>query len=175
MTTAQQNGRRGKATAKGELDALKDDVGELAGTAAERGWSFVEAARASATDYADQRKTDAARSVGDLAGALRTSSSSFEDRPNIRAVIDSAADGLDQLAGTIGERSFGELYAEAESVARRSPATAAIAGAAIGFLVARLIKASSETLRDIPSDLGREVARGGRAPARESRPPARDV
>lgn len=168
MTMAQQNGRRGSrglAEEGAELTALKDDVGDLADAAVERGRGFVEAARTQATDYAQSRKGDAARSVGDLAEALRTSSQSFEDRPNIRAVIDSAAEGLDQLSGTIRDRSFTDLYADAEAVARRSPAVAAAAGALAGFVLARLIKASSDTLRAVPADVRREVVRAAREPA----------
>lgn len=170
MTTAQQNTRRGSArspkAAEGELDTLKDEVGTLAGTAVQRGWGFVEAARSHATDYAAQRKDDAARSVGEFAGAVRASGESFNDLPNIRAVIDSAAEGLDHLSTSIGERSFAEMYAEAETVARRSPAAAAVAGAVAGFLVARIIKASSDTIRRMPADVGREVSRAAGGPAR---------
>lgn len=167
MTMAGQDGQGASRATGGaqDLDALKDDVGDLAGAAVERGWGFVEAARVQATDYAEQRKSDAARSVGDLAKALRESGKTFEDRPNIRAVMDSAADGLDGLAGTISDRSFAELYADAERVARARPAAVAVAGAVAGFLVARFVKASSDSLREAAGEIGREVAGAARGPA----------
>lgn len=165
MNMAQQGGQ-GAARAGGgaDLDALREDVGGLADAAVERGWSFVDAARVQAVDYADQRKADAARSVGDLAKAIRESGRSFEDRPNIRAVMDSAAEGLDHFAGTIRDRSFAELYTDAERVARARPAAVAVAGAVAGFLVARLIKASSDSLRAAADDIGREVVGAARRP-----------
>lgn len=146
------------------LDALKDDVGGLANAAVARGLSFVDAAKGQAQDYAEQRKGDAARSVGDLAKVLRESGKGFEDRPNIRAVMDSAAEGLDGLAGTIRDRSFAELYADAERVARARPAAVAVAGAVAGFLVARFVKASSDSLREAANEIGREVAGAARQP-----------
>ena len=160
------NGEGAPRPAGGEsLDALKDDVGGLANAAVSRGLGFVDAARVQAVDYAAERKGDAARSVGDLAKALRESGKTFDDRPNIRAVMDSAADGLDGLAGTIRDKSFSELYTDAERVARAPPVAVAVAGAVAGFLVARLVKASSDSLREAAGEIGREVASAARAPA----------
>jgi hypothetical protein len=165
MNMAQQGGQGARGAHSGaDLDALQENVGGLADAAVERGWSFVDAARVQAVDYAEQRKADAARSVGDLAKALRESGRSFDDRPNIRAVMDSAADGLDQFAGTVRDRSFMDLYADAERVARARPAAVAVAGAVAGFLVARFVKASSESLRAAADDIGREVASAARRP-----------
>lgn len=168
MATAQQNGR-GAAPHAGEgeapgLGALREDVGGLADAAVQRGYGFVEAARVQAVEYADQRKGDAARSVSDLARALRDSGRGFDDRPNIRAVMDSAADGLDGLAGTIRDRSYAELYADAERIARARPAAVAAAGAVAGFLLARFVKASSDAMRAAAQDIGREVSDAARRP-----------
>lgn len=166
MSTGNGQGASRPAGAEAEsLGALKDDVGGLANAAMERGLGFVDAARGQAVDYAEQRKGDAARSVGDLAQALRESGKSFEDRPNIRAVMDSAAEGLDGLAGTIRDRSFAELYADAERIARTRPAAVAVAGAVAGFVAARFLKASSDSLRRAADEIGREVAGAARRPA----------
>ena len=139
---------RGQGERPADWDALREDVGEIAENAAERGRSFVDAARSQATEYVDRRKNDAAQSVVDLAKALRESSSGFEDRPNIRAFFDSAAGGLEQLAGTIQERSFADIYDDLETLMRRRPASVAAATFVAGFLVSRFIKASAETIRN---------------------------
>ncbi len=152
MSVGYQNGGnqqqpRAQQGGAADWDDLKGDVGDIAGVAVERGRHFLDSAREQATVYVDRRKDDVAQSVADFATSLRESTASFDDRPNIRAVVDSAAEGLDQLAGTIRERSFAEIFNHAEDVVRERPAVVAAVTVAIGFLAARVIKASSEGLR----------------------------
>ena len=130
---------------------LKEDVtdvaGNLAGAAAEHGRHFIDATRNQAVGYVDLRKQGAAQSVADVANALREVNRSFEDRPQIKAFVDSAADGLDDLAGSIRDRSVAEIYSDVEEVLRRRPAVVAAASLVAGFFVARFIKSSAEDLR----------------------------
>jgi hypothetical protein len=173
MSVGQQNTRRNAQAsggAKGEdaadWDAVKQDVSELADVAVERGKSFVDSARAQATEYVDRRKSAAAESVSDLAGALRDSGKAFDDRPNIRAFFEVGADGLEQLAEAIEGRDLNEIYAEAEHLLRRRPGLAAVATFVAGFLVSRFIKASAETVRDEAQRQARaRTSRGPRRPA----------
>ncbi len=127
----------------GDWKALKGDVEGIADVAVERGRGFVSAARAQATDYADRRKGDAAQSVHDLAQGLRDSSKSFDDKPNIKAFFDSAAEGLEQFGTSIENRSFAEFYDDAEAFARRAPVAVAVATFVTGLIVSRFIKSSS--------------------------------
>jgi hypothetical protein len=180
MSVGYQNNRGGqKAELRGAQGAdqadwgtLKEDVNDLAGVAVQRGRQFVDTARHQATDYVDRRKNDAAQSVADLAGALREAMRSFEDRPNIRAFADNAADGLDQLAGTIRQRSFAEIFDEMESVMRRRPLAAGAVTFAAGFVLARFIKSSAEGLRHEYQQRqrasGQQAAGGMRGPDRHS-------
>src|SRR3712207_9519457 len=110
MGVGQQNSDKRQDDIQGEdWDALRGDVNDIAGAAVERGRYFIDAAREQATDYAGRRKDDIAQSVADFATSLRESTASFEERPNIRAVVDSAAEGLEQLAESIRERSFADI------------------------------------------------------------------
>jgi hypothetical protein len=129
-----------------EWDTLKGEVGEMAGAAMEQGRHILDSAREQATGYVDQRKDDLAQSVADLANTLRESGGSF-DQPSIRAIVESAAGGLEQLADNIRARSFGGIIDDVEAMVRRRPAAAAIATMAAGFLLARFVKASTEGLR----------------------------
>jgi len=149
----------------GEADwnAIKDDVGEIAGVAVERGRHFLDSARDQAVGYVDRRKDDVAKSVTDFAGSLRESTRSFDDRPNIQAFVDGAAEGLDQLAETIRGRSFAEIFNEMEHVVRRRPTAVAAVTLTAGFLLARFIKASAEGLRHEQarqSQAGRQARQG---------------
>lgn len=126
-----------------EWKGLRSDASQFADSAVDRGRGLIDAARVQAVDYAEKRKEAAAQSVADLAGSVRQSGRSFEQQPNIRAFFENAAEGLDQLSGTIKDRSLDELYREVEGVMRRRPAVVAAATFATGFLVARFIKASA--------------------------------
>ena len=98
----------------------------------------------------EQRKGDAAQSVHDLAQTIRNSGRDLGDKPNVRAFFDSAADGLDQLGGSIENRSLSQLYGEAESFARRAPVAVAVGTFIAGFVAARFIK-SSGSASDLPA------------------------
>ena len=141
-----------------EWKGLRSDASQFADAAVDRGRGLVDAARVRAIDYAQKRKGAAAQSVADLAGSVRESGRSFEAQPNVRAFFDNAAEGLEQLSGTIRERSIEELYREVEGVIRRRPAAVAAATFATGFLVARFIKASAaSTARAAPYETRADV------------------
>jgi ElaB/YqjD/DUF883 family membrane-anchored ribosome-binding protein len=165
MSVGQQDSDKNRQQDVGgeDWDALRGDVTDMAGVAVERGLHFIDAAREQATDYVDRRKDDIAQSVADFATSLRGSTSSFEERPNIRAVVDSAAEGLEQLADTIRERSFGDIFNDIEDTVRRRPATVAAVSVAIGFVAARFIKSTAEDLRQEPSISSQTQGRRGRS------------
>ncbi|WP_375455012.1 hypothetical protein [uncultured Methylobacterium sp.] len=125
-----------------EWRGLKGDVEGLADVAAERSRGLLDAARVQARSFVEERKNDAAQSVHDLARTLRDSSKDFDDRPNIKAFFDSAADGLSQLGGSMESRSFSDFYGEAEAFARRAPVAVAVGTFVAGFIAARFIKSS---------------------------------
>jgi ElaB/YqjD/DUF883 family membrane-anchored ribosome-binding protein len=144
-----------------DWDTLKNDVGDIAGTVVQRGRHFFDSARDQAAGYVDHRKDNVAQSVSDLAHSLRESTNSFNDRPNIRAFVDSAAEGLDQLADSIRERSFTDIFNDVEDVMRERPAVVAAVSVAVGFLTARFIKSSAEGMRHSQATQGRSGQRRG--------------
>lgn len=150
-----------------DWDTLKDDVTDIAGVAVERGRHFLDSARDQATVYVDRRKDDVAQSVADFATSLRESTASFDDRPNIRAFVDSAAEGLDQLADSIRQRSFADIFNQAEDIVRQRPGAVAAVTLVIGFAAARFIKASAEGLRH---DYAQQGATGRARQAGSARP-----
>ncbi|HEY8565893.1 MAG TPA: hypothetical protein VIL65_10360 [Beijerinckiaceae bacterium] len=160
MSVGYENGGK-SAPAENETpdwQTLKGDVSEIADAAVARGRDFVDTARSQVTDYADKRKDDAAQSVADLASSLRESTKAFDDRPNIKAFVDTAAEGLDQLADSIRTRSVTDLYGEVEQTMRQRPGAVAAVTFAAGFFLARLIKASSDGARsEFASPQGRSM------------------
>lgn len=144
----QQSKGQGQSGDTADWDTLKEDVSQIADAAVERGRTFMDSARHQATDYVDRRKDDLAQSVADLAESLREATRPFEDRPNIRTFVDSAAEGLDQLADSIRARTFADVFNDMEDVVRQRPAVFAAATFALGFFAARFIKSSAESLRE---------------------------
>lgn len=162
-----QSGQRAQDPA--DLSSIATD---LAGTAAEKGRALLEGARDQATGFADQRKDGAAQSIADIASSLRETGSSFESQPNIKAFVGSAADGLDQLAQSLRDRSFADIYGDVEAYARRQPVAVGAAAALAGFLLARFIKSSADDLSEMNSARTagmRGGARTGQARAAQGR------
>ena len=150
------------------LDDVANDVkgaaSDLKAAALEQGRGLYENARKEATSFADRRKDDAAQSVADIASSLRETGRTFEDRPNIQAFVSGAADGLDQLASGLKDRSFADIYTDVEAYARRSPLVVGATAVAAGFLLARFIKASADNLSEASAE-ARSVARRAAAKA----------
>ncbi|WP_298955105.1 hypothetical protein [uncultured Methylobacterium sp.] len=151
-----------------DWNALRQDVRQLGDVAIERSYSLVEAAREQVGGYVDRRKSDAAQSVADMASALRESGKGLDQQPNVRAFFDSAADGLEQLSGSIRERSFEDFYSDIEAVARRRPAAVAVATFLTGFLAARFIKASAHPAHVSGSHASGGPVSGGPAPGTDA-------
>ncbi|WP_112662815.1 hypothetical protein [Microvirga flavescens] len=126
-----------------EWDALKDDVGHLAQEAKAQGWHFADIARAQARGYAEGRKDDVAHSVSGFARSLREATQTFDDRPNIQAITESAAAGLDQLADSIEEKTITEIVQDVEDAIRRHPLATATLSLSLGFFVARFLKSTA--------------------------------
>jgi hypothetical protein len=145
MTVSAENG---DDRAHADWDDVKREAADAARDTAEEareaGYAFVNSARDRAADYVERRKESAVQSIDDVAHTLRESSETFDDRPNIRLFIDSAADGLENLADEIRERSFVEVYSDMEQFARRRPAVFATAAGVAGFMLARFLKSSAE-------------------------------
>lgn len=130
------------------VEELKGSAGDITAAAVEHGRQLYESAKGQATGFVDQRKNDVAQSVSDIAASLRETGKQFDERPNIKAFVGSAADGLEHLAGGLQERSFSDIYADLEGYARRSPFAVGAVAAVAGFLLARLVKASSDDLAE---------------------------
>lgn len=157
---AKQGGEAGAQGNPEIWDALREDVGGLADAALQQGRQFVDTARDQATTFADERKDLAAKAVSDIATSLRDSGKALEEQPNLHGFVSTAADGLDQLAETIRNRSFGEIYTDLEEVIRRRPVLTATATLIAGFLAARFIKSSGEQLA--AAEMRRRIDAGAR-------------
>ena len=70
----------------------------------------------------------------------------FDEQGNqvVADYIKRAADGLERFSGAMRDRDLSSLMGDAEDFARRQPAVFIGAGVAVGFLLARFLRSSSE-------------------------------
>jgi hypothetical protein len=130
------------------LGEVSGSLSDLKDAATEHGKTLLEGAKQQATSLVDRQKDNAALTVFEFASSLRETGKGFEERPNIQAFVHTAADGLEKLATGLQDRSFVDLYGEAEDYARRSPLIVGAAALGAGFLLARFIKSSSAGLQE---------------------------
>ena len=148
----------------GDLKTIASGVAsDIANTAAEQSRGLLQAAKGTATSFADERKGTAAKSIADLASSLRDTGNAFDEQPSLKAFVGTAADGLEQIASGLRDRSFGEIYGDVEAMARRQPITFGAGAAIAGFLLARFIKSSAEEMSEANAARTRSARAAGSA------------
>ena len=104
-------------------------------------------AKETARSKLSEQQRAAASSLGEFAGALRTSAEQMKDGQSQTAArfAQTAAGGLEQLSQSLKDRDLEGLLRDAESLARRQPM--AFFGAAVlaGFVAVRFLKSSRPT------------------------------
>jgi ElaB/YqjD/DUF883 family membrane-anchored ribosome-binding protein len=114
---------------KDDMNSFKDKAADTARNAAERG------------------KDRASEAVGSLSKLLRDSAATIDK--NVGAdygdYARSAADSVEGFADKIGAKPVDEIVEDARQFVRKSPAVAIGAAAAIGFVLARLIRSGRDT------------------------------
>ena len=172
QSSTQRAGSEGPPTE--HIEAIREDVTQVAGAAVDQGRQLLDSATDQATGFLDQRKDAVAQSVVGVAQSLRDATKEFEDRPNIRALADSAAEGLEQFAESIRGRSFNEIFGDLEDAVRRRPGAFGAVSMAAGFLLARFMKSSAEGIREAEFDRRRsqapQVGGQGRRPRAQASP-----
>lgn len=118
---------------------LKDEAGKLGSQAAERARAFAGEGKERATGALDELSkmmSDAAGTVDEKLG---------EDYGRYAR---SAADSISGFAEALREKQVDELVEDARNFVRSSPAVAIGVAAALGFVVARLIKSGVDAAAD---------------------------
>lgn len=93
-----------------------------------------------------EQKHAAASGIGDFATALRRAAREMDGsgQSTVCRLANSAADGLEQVSGTLRNRDVNALVRDVESFARRQPVAFFGAAIAAGFLAVRFLKSSQE-------------------------------
>ena len=104
--------------------------------------SFTDQASAKARDYTSQGKDRAVEALDNVVGLVSDAAAQVSDRlgEQYGGYIKQAADAVGGLADTLREKDPDELFDDARNAVRSSPAIAIAAAAAVGFLLARVVK-----------------------------------
>ena len=133
-----------KDEAADSIASVKEDVESLVSQANDELRKLTETAKTYGSEFAQDRKAGTADTIFDIAQSLRQTGGSLSNSPNIREIVDRAADNLEDIAATIHSKSFSDLYRDAEDFARERPLVVAAGAAVLGLLAARLLKSSGE-------------------------------
>lgn len=129
---------------------------------------FTEQASTKARDYVGQGKDRAVDALDNVAALVTDAADQVGERlgDQYGGYIRQAADAVSGLATTLRDKDADELIDNARDVVRSSPAIAIAAAAAVGFVVARVVKSgfSSQTVEDEPIETPSAKAAAAKAP-----------
>jgi hypothetical protein len=132
------------------IDSVKEQAGELAGRAADKGKSIL-----------SRQKESAASQLDSVAHALHGTARRLEDDHQDQAgrFVGFAADRIESLGTRLRTQELDTLVQDAQGLARRSPGAFFAGTVVAGFLLSRFLKASADHRGsghrpDRPPDLG---------------------
>jgi len=125
---------------KSAADTLREEAGKLGSQAAER-----------ARGLAGEGKDRASGALDEVAKMLHSAAGDVDDRlgSEYGRYARSAADGISGFAKTLRGKEVDDIVADATALVKKSPVIAIGAAAAIGFVLARLIKSGIDAAADL--------------------------
>lgn len=158
---------------------------EIAGQAKEQVQETAEQVKGKASgrvrEQLDSRSTALGEQVGSFGGALRKAGEHLRAEGNESGAkaAHRAADQVERLGGYLTGSGSDRFLGDLEDFGRRRPWAAAAVGAALGFVGARFVKASSESRYDASSHARRDadlpLSRDGEMTAPVTTPPLAGV
>ena len=118
---------------------------EVAGKAQEQIGEARDQARMRLRDQVDQRSTEAGERIRSVAGDARTVADELRKQGNDAPAryAEQAADRVERVGTWLHDSDGERILGDVEDFARRNPWGVAAAGLALGFVAARMLKASS--------------------------------
>ncbi len=146
--TGKTAGSTGTAT-----QAIKDGAGKLAKQATDK-----------ARDYVAEGKTRAGGALDEVSRLMGDAATTVDEKlgPQYGQYARTAAEGIAGFSESLKGKEIEDLMADAQNFVRKSPAVAIGVAAALGFVLARLVKAGFDTAD--------QLADGDDTPAKPSKP-----
>lgn len=125
---------------KSAADTIREEAGKLGSQAAEK-----------ARGLADEGKGRATSALDEVAKMLHSAAVDVDERlgSDYGRYARSAADGVSGFADHLRAREVDEIIADATALVKKSPVIAIGAAAAVGFVLARLIKSGIDAAADL--------------------------
>lgn len=122
--------------------------------------SFTDQAAAKAREYTGQGKDRAVDALDNVATLVNDAASAVDEKlgDQYGGYIRQAADAVSGFADSLREKDADELFDNARDAVRSSPAIAIAAAAAVGFLVARVVKSGFTPKAEEPAAAPPEAA-----------------
>lgn len=139
-------------TAKEMKDKASAAAQDAKSAAARQANEATEAVKAKAGETVENARSDLAASTEDTADRVREAGDAFEPNSLVTAAADRIADNLSQAASAVRTADLGSLQDDLTEFARRNPLIFFGGAAALGFLVARMMKASERAETSYDSD-----------------------
>lgn len=124
---------------KGATQTIRDEAGKLGKTAADK-----------ARLYADDGKAKASGALGEVAKLVDDAANTVDEKlgEQYGQYAHSAAKFVDEFASTLSTKNVDELLEDTRQFVRKSPAVAVGIAAALGFVIARVVKAGIDGAAD---------------------------
>lgn len=125
---------------KSAADTIREEAGRLGSQAAER-----------ARSLADEGKDRASGALDEVAKMLHSAAGDVDERLGAEygRYARSAADGISGFSDTLRGKNVDDIIDDATALVKKSPVIAIGAAAAIGFVLARLIKSGIDAASDL--------------------------
>ena len=112
----------------------------------EKADELLEAARKRGRGLLNRQKRAAVEELSSVAGVMRDAASKFEEKQEegVGEYVRKAADYVEGLSSSLGEHDLEDLLHQAEGTLRERPALCLGLTAGVGFMIGRILRASSQ-------------------------------
>lgn len=132
--------------AKDLTEQDQDQVAQAKAVGEKKIREATESVKATGRDYVQQKKSQAAAEVGVFRDVVQKAADKLceEDHQGVASYVSAAAEQLDRLRESIEQRNVGDLFGEAQRVARKHPEVVYGGLFVAGLALMRFLKASSD-------------------------------
>ena len=139
----------GSSASGGIRDKIGEKTADLRGQATDK-----------AREYATQGKDKAITALDNVVKLVDDAADTIDEKVGDQygAYARRASESISSLATTLRDKDVDELFRDAREMVRKSPAIAIGAAAAVGFLIARVIKSASAPASETEADAAKPSA-----------------
>lgn len=131
------------------------------GGTGEKGDELLDTVRKRGRGLLHRQKQAAVEELSSFAGVMKDAAAKLEttDEARVGTYVRKAADFVDGLSSSLRERDLEDLVHQAEGALRERPAVGLGLSAAAGFVIGRMLRASSQRIAEKVREEGRSPGR----------------